>query len=175
MKLILLGGNSLKNKEWIYRVSSVLEPLFEEIKVQDYKHWESGEEIINLEGELRVLEETTKNFEEYIVFAKSAGVVLTLKGVHEKKINPKKCVFVGTPILWSRENIFEIDLWLEDYSIPTLFIQQAGDPAYAYKDLAELLKDKRVKNYKIIKLEGTSHDYEDLEVLKKEMSKFIDL
>jgi len=173
MNLILLSGNSLRNREWIGRVEKTLEPLFEDTYVQQYEHWKTGDEIIDLDYELGGLEERARDFGEYMIFAKSVGIALTLRGVYEGKTYPVKCVFTGTPVEWSREHNFDIDKWMENYSVPSIFIQNENDPAYSFENLKKFLKEKNVQNYKLLKTDGNTHDYEDLEFLGKETAAFL--
>lgn len=173
MNLILLAGNSISNKEWIEEVESSLKPLFTTTKIHYYKHWSTGDELIDFDKELELLSEGTKDFNQYVIFAKSVGTLLTLKGVKENKLQPIKCIFVGTAINWGRERNFTVDKWLGNYSIPTLFIEKTNDPACSFKDLVELLKDKSVKNSALKEIPGSDHHYEDIELLKTETKRFI--
>jgi hypothetical protein len=173
MKLILLAGNGLSNKKWIEDIEHALKPLFGETYVQYYKHWETGGKLIDLNEELSRLQDLTKNFSEHTFFAKSAGTLLVLKGVKEGKLKPSRCIFVGTAIGWGRAEHFDVDLWLENYSIPTLFIQKSFDPACSYHELEELLKDKNAKNFSLEETEGNDHSYNDMETLKDVVKNFV--
>lgn len=171
MKLILLPGNSKGTKEWIRRVEEVLRPLFEETVILEYEHWKNGRKLIDLNHELKRVEKEAKG--EYVILAKSAGVLLAVKGVFEKKLKPVKCVFLGTPIPWGTGNKFEVHKWFENLAIPSLFIQNSHDPAMSYSDLWDYLDEMGVKTKKMVQLEGQSHDYEDLETIKEEVRKFL--
>lgn len=173
MNLILLAGNSISNKEWIEEVEASLKPFFTKTEVHYYQHWSTGDELIDFEKELELLSEDAKDFGQYVIFAKSAGTLLTLKGVKEGKLQPVKCIFAGTAINWGREKNFSVDEWLENYSIPTLFIEKTNDPACSFEDLAKLLENKSVKNYSLKEITGSNHHYEDIELLKTETEKFI--
>ena len=98
MNLILLAGNSVSNKKWIEEVAEAMKPNFKKIIVHYYKHWETGDELIDMNGELSRLMNTVSGLDSWSIFAKSAGTLLTLKGVKEGKIQPVKCVFAGTAI-----------------------------------------------------------------------------
>lgn len=173
MQLILLPGNSKSNKDWIKQVKDSLNDLFDSIKIHYYQHWKTGESIIDLDYELQVLAYKAKGLDNYIIFAKSAGALLALKGVYEKKLRPCKCIFVGTPILWAKHYNFDVDLWLENYSLPGLFIQKSNDPAMSFKDLKKYLAQRKVKNHEIIEIPGNTHNYEDLQKIKLLVEKFV--
>lgn len=172
MNLILLGGNSPTNKQWLHDLATVLKTHLPSSYIHHYRHWETGEELIDLDYELEVL---TKNLPAvpYIVLAKSAGVLLTLKGVAEKLLSPQKCIFLGTPILWAKGNHFAVDSWLNNYSLPTLFIQQAHDPAMSFNDLKQYLEQGNIKYYQFFEVPGDDHVYGNFDQLKDPIITFI--
>lgn len=174
MDLVLLAGNSAENKEWIEEVRDALKPLFDTCVIQYYKHWKAGEPLIDLDYELDVLVNLVKGFDEHSIFAKSAGVVLTVKGVHERKIKPSKCIFVGTPIPWARALGENVDAWFKNFFIPALFIQQTHDPAFHYKDLEEYVEEMKMSNAKLVELSGDNHHYEDVPKIKKFVGCFLE-
>ena len=100
-KLIVLPGNSPKNKQWGEGVVSHFGVLFDEVYSQDYDHWENGEEVIDFERETQKLKEVVEGEEEgveYYIIAKSYGSVLALMAIHQNILSPKKCVFFGMPL-----------------------------------------------------------------------------
>ncbi len=52
MNLLLLPGNSPKNKEWIDGLAEAFKDSFDEVKAVHYGHWMTGEKIGNLEIEI---------------------------------------------------------------------------------------------------------------------------
>ena len=172
MDLIFLAGESSKNKEWVEKVEDVLKPFFGKTKIQYYKNWETDANV-DFEHEFDFLKNNIKSFSSYAVFAKSVGTVLALKGVYEKVLAPKKCIFLGTALNWAKRVGFDPDLWLRHYSVPTLFIQKEYDPAFNFNGLEKALREKKVKNYKTIKIPGDDHYYGDLEQIKLLIMEFI--
>lgn len=175
MELILLPGNSPINKEWTEDVEKKLNELFEfdSTFLLEYLHWESGEELISIDKELERLVEHTKSKENYAIFAKSAGTLLTLKGIYSQVLHPQFCIFVGTAVDWGRSNKFDIDTWIKNYKTPTLFIQKSQDPSFSYEKLKSLIEVAAVQNYKLVEIPGDTHHYEDLVLLKNETEAFI--
>lgn len=171
MHLVLLPGNSPANEPWIEEVEKALKPHFEETFVQKYKHWQTGGGYLDLEYELQVLAESVPT--NYAIFAKSAGVSLTIKGIFEKKIAPQKCIFVGTPFSSSSLEALKRRGWLKGYFLPSLFIQQEQDPVASYEEIKKILEALKVKNCQIVKLPGDSHHYADVEKLKELTVKFL--
>ena len=74
-KLVILPGNSNKNKAWGEVMSKHYSSSFDATFMQNYDHWLSGEEVINFETEAEKLRDAVqKDSEEdveYTVFAKS--------------------------------------------------------------------------------------------------------
>ena len=163
--IILLGGNSNENKDWIERISRSL-PFPTHTVV--YEHWKNNAQLINLDTEVDRLGQLAPT----IVFAKSAGILVTLKGVFDRKISPELCIFAGMPLHWSKKNNFPLSQWLLNWKIPTTFIQNSHDPACSAEELNELLKTSNVRNPKVIVLRGETHDYPVEEAAKaiKELS-----
>lgn len=173
MDLILLSGNSIKNKEWIEEVDHAVSSDFTATHIQYYDHWEKGEKMIDFDVEMEKLTKTVDPLEEYSIFAKSAGVLLALKGIYEGKINPARCVFAGTAVRFALRLGFDIEMWFGRCSVPTLFIHNALDPAISFEELEVWLKMSEMRDYKIQELHGHDHNYGDVNSLKKFITEFI--
>jgi hypothetical protein len=173
MHLLLLGGNHKSNKEWVEEVEKGIKHMFDSTFIQYYDHWEEKAGNIDFANELKKLIKNSENVKDLIIFAKSAGTLLTLRGVYEKKISPKKCIFVGTAIYWARSCGYDIDSWLRNFNVPTLFIQKTKDPAISYEDLLKLIQAVNVTNFRISKIVGEGHDYKDIREMTKLIREFI--
>ncbi len=175
MTIFLLAGNSISNKDWIEAVAAKLSPELQ-TEILYYDHWQSGEELINLDLELEKLVAMTNGVEEYAIFAKSAGALLALKGVEEGKLKPIKCIFAGTAVGWGKARGLPVDQWLggeKNSTPPTLFIQKEDDPAIGTADLEQLLTQLGRENYKLKIIPGSDHSYDDLDLLKKEIEDYL--
>ncbi len=172
MILVLLSGNSANTREWIESVDAQLNDLFDSSFILYYEHWKTGGKMIDLDYELGKLAEFLKD-KEYFIFAKSAGAVLALKGMSEKKIAPKKCLFTGLPLSWCREKDIPVGDWVEKFDIPTYFVQKERDPMAGAEDLRKFLNEGDVKNCRLIEIPGEDHHYEDLERLRVLMEELI--
>jgi hypothetical protein len=174
MHLVLLPGNSKYNKEWIDEVRDYLGDLFVSTHVLYYDHWFVEEDIeIDLEVEQKKLLAIVENLDEYVIFAKSAGSLVTIKSIHEKLIEPKFCIFTGHPVNWARYRNYPVEQWIKDYAIPTLFIQKTTDPVFSFKELGEYLQLHNVQNLKLVEQEGDDHHYSDLALLRSEIEAFL--
>jgi len=116
------------------------------------------------------LEKIKGNYD--LIIAKSAGIILALRGISESKVIVKKCVFIGTPITWAEKNGFQLLKDLNDYKTPTLFIQNKNDPTCSSHELKDILESKNVKNYKVVEYQEDSHDYDCINRIIKAITKF---
>lgn len=173
MNLILLGGESISNKAWIESVNQTLQPLFSKTSVVFYDHWQTGQGIINLEREYAKLTALANDFGQYDIFAKSIGTVLAIHGIYEHKLNPTKCIFVGSAFLVGEKSIGGFQNWVENYSVPTLFITKTADPVAPAAALRDLLERYHVQNFQFVEIPGDNHKYEDLEEIKSLAKKWI--
>lgn len=173
MDVILLGGNSAANQGWVRVLAATLASDGTAVIPHMYRHWETGDKLIDLDTELRVLRQMIPSSRPHAIVGKSAGALLALKGIREKILSPAKCVFIGTAIPWGRANGFPIDTWLKGYTTPTLFLQQAGDPAMSAEDLLKTLEAASVANYKLVELPGDDHEYADVASLAQRIRAFL--
>ena len=173
MNLVIVPGNSPTHREWAAKVKEELSPLFEQIFILNYAHWDSGEETINFDVELERLEKLTNKIDNYLVFAKSAGTLLSIRAVQENKIHPKKCILLGIPVDWARKRTIPFETWIIDFSLETLMIQQEFDRTGSAEDLETVLKDFHITNYSLQIIPGDDHDYSDWEDLRLRTSNFI--
>lgn len=179
MDIILLPGNSIKNKEWIEEVEVAVSSDFSNTHIQYYDHWKDGKDwkdggkTIDFGLELEKLTRMTGSSGKYAIFAKSAGVILALKGMAEKKINPARCIFAGTAVHFALRLNLDIKRWLMVCTVPVLFVQKELDPAISFKDLGEFLRTAGMKNYKMHEIPGHDHHYGDVEGLKALIAEFI--
>jgi hypothetical protein len=134
--LIILSGNSLKNKTWGELILAEYGPQFDSVFMLDYDHWTSGEASINFEteeGKLATHVATLPEGIEIILFAKSAGSLLAFIAIAHGVITPTKCIFFGIPFDMAAENILK-DNWgdIETFSIPALAFHNTNDPTTSY-------------------------------------------
>ncbi len=168
MKLILLGGISLKNKGWIEQVGDELKSDFE-IEILYYDHWKTGGEDMNFETEGQKLEKMARG--EYAVFAKSGGGWITLKLAAEGRIKPVKIILVGPAWDWARNNGFDPAGLAKKVTVPVLVVDKTNDPALAFTDLQKEAGD--LPNFKLVEVPGDTHHYEGVVELGKLVREFL--
>ncbi|MFW6282525.1 MAG: alpha/beta family hydrolase [Minisyncoccales bacterium] len=172
-QVIFIPGNGIANKDWIEKASIELKPIFPTPKIHYYKHWRENKSFLDFEYEFNKLKEEIR--ENQIIFAKSVGAVLCIKLIKENLIKPRKCIFLGLPVSWSMNNELDIKEWINDYSTPTLFIQNDEDPFCNANELRELFKESNVRNYKLEESEGNNHDYKDYKLIREKILSFLEI
>jgi hypothetical protein len=177
MNTIILPGNSPSNEEWGDRLKAKLANFFNLTYLARYEHWRSGVSLIDLDRELeRLYNKNEPGLEipppPYVIVAKSAGVLLSAKGVFLGHLNPIRCVFIGTAIHWGESIGWPVRQWFSRWSIPTLFIQNQRDPAISTKDLQRFITEIGGRQWLLEELVGDSHDYPDIQLLSNLIKDF---
>lgn len=173
LNLLILPGNSPGNKDWTRELSELFHPQFEEIKIIEYESWRDNDfsRVIDLEQELAKVSEVVREWDQYCVFAKSVGTALCMKAVHDRILNPQKCVFLGIPLNWLATNKIPVKNWVGTYNIPTMVIQQRNDPFAGSDTVGEFLKDlPTIKEYIVV--EGDDHKYGQIDEIAKSSLKY---
>lgn len=174
MKLIVLPGNSPSNKEWALQMSQHLLKLFPDQYVQSYSHWDGHGEILDIGIEAAKLADNCKDSESIIV-AKSAGAMLAIYCISNNLIKPKKCIFMGLPVLWAEKYGFEMSKWIENFSVPTVLLQNSNDPITSYAQASDFIKKYSIPHiFKIIETAGDTHKYDNFVEVKKIITNFND-
>jgi pimeloyl-ACP methyl ester carboxylesterase len=173
MNIIYLAGNSLNNKFWIEKVKAKFDS-FSSGEILYYDHWQTGEKWINIKKESEKLAKLVENKSDYVVFSKSIGSVLALKGIYDITFKPSNVIICGHPYRAAKEENLAIDDYLKTLTIPTIFIQNEFDPVCSFEELEKVLKENSPADYQLIKNLGiNTHDYEDWEKLVKLVQEFL--
>ena len=83
MNIIILAGNSHENYTWAQKIKATL-GNFAKITIQDYDHWKSSNKFINKPEEKKKLIEIASGLENYVILAKSIGVILAIQSIYEQ-------------------------------------------------------------------------------------------
>lgn len=167
MKLILLSGQSISNKEWIESVSNKLQSKYPNTHIQQYSHWNTKEKYADIEKETKELINNIKNTkEEYCIFAKSIGTIIALNTLKEIKHKPKFCIFLGIPLNLSKELGYDIKKLSFNTSFPIKIFQKENDSFGKYEDLKYLERENvKIFKYENTKEENNNHNYSNLEYI----------
>jgi hypothetical protein len=172
MDLLMLPGNHSSILGWMEEVKQDLSSLFGSISIVEYGHWATNKKLISLEIELTRLSQFSFS-QDYAIFAKSAGILLALKGTKQKQLHPKFCIFIGTPIVAAKALGFDIADLFEGFDCPTLYIQNENDPAGSAGELSLFLSENDIKGGKLTSLIGNTHDYDDIAGVVKAIDQFV--
>lgn len=160
LDLVLLGGMSPHNLDWIEEVSK----NFENEKLNQivfYEHWNNENNQMDLEKEALKLKDITTNLENFSIFAKSAGIATTLKAIKDLNLKPSKCVFVGLPLNMVNETDSNLLSNLKNVEFPLYFFQNTNDPFTNFETVKKEIENLGLKNTEIIEEEGNTHDYKN--------------
>jgi hypothetical protein len=175
MDLIILPGNSKQyNEQWLYDSEKKYAPVFDSTTTHIFKHWETGEQMVNLETEVAKLQQEVQSKENYVIYAKSIGTVVTIKAVAEGKISPKSCIFVGCPFSEMGE-YKNFSNWVKNFNMHTLFIQQTDDPFFKYSELEKFIDENDIQNYELVEIEGNNHAYDNYDYIRQLIVEFLSL
>ncbi len=143
--LVILSGNSVKNKGWGELMLAEYGPRFDSTFMLDYDHWVSGEPTINFVVEERkiaahvaVLPADT----EIVLFAKSVGSLLAFTTIAHGVLKPIKCIFFGIPFDMAVDNLFK-DNWsaIDNFIIPAIAFHNKNDPTTKYECTKDTLAE----------------------------------
>ncbi len=137
-ELIILPGNSVKNRTWGEVMRDHYGPWFDSVYLHEYEHWETGAPVIDFDVELVKLRERTKPLfgavGETVVMAKSAGSLLAFVAAAEGVLVPDKALFFGIPFDLAAEGIFKDD-WspVANFKVSALAFHNEQDPTADYR------------------------------------------
>lgn len=164
--LIILPGNSLKNKAWGELIASHYGLHFNSVLMMEYDHWESGEANINFKLEAEKIAAHVATLPvgvEIILFAKSAGSLLALLVLQQKMFVPIRVVFFGMPLDLAADNLFK-DSWsaISELTVPTISFHNIEDPTTSYA-FTKLILESQNPAITLISTQEQDHWYGDVE------------
>jgi len=162
-KLIVLPGNSERNRAWGEGAVAGFGSEFDEVYMQTYDHWGTGSKEMNVEAELAKLQNVVRDTGcEYYVLAKSIGSLLALLSIHRSYFIPQRCVFFGMPLDLANQGLFKDD-WspLSSFSVPSLAYHNVEDPTANFSFTKNKILEMPDLPIELIELPGNTHDYLD--------------
>ena len=94
--LLILGGNTSNNLDWINKITKELKKS-NKVKNIKYDHWNTDKEL-NFEIETNKVINELKDFDEYSIIAKSVGSIITLEAISNDLIKPQNLIILGLPL-----------------------------------------------------------------------------
>lgn len=175
--LLVLPGNSVHNRTWGEVMLEHYGAQFGSAKMVSYEHWESGSPIIDFDVELMKLREldTQPLFDaaELVIFAKSAGSLLTFVAAAEGVLKPTKCVLFGIPFEMAAQGIFKDD-WsaVQEFKVPTLVFHNHDDPTAQYSYTKATL-GQYLPHAELVTTVGDDHWYGDTATYDAHIKQFL--
>lgn len=169
MKVLILGGTSPWHYDWVREVGYALRASGYDVITHDYQHWSKGETQTDIEHEITTVGNIVKDFDDYIVVAKSIGTIITALGTARGILKPTRCIMLGVPYRGFVEYI--PTFWDDLACLPrTVFIQNENDPFMTADELKQRLDTTNLKERSLISTPGDTHDYRDFALIAKQLS-----
>ncbi len=135
--VIVLPGNSSKNKAWGELMLEHFSNQFDSAFMFSYDHWVSGETNINFVREEEKISQHVATLPvgtEIILFAKSAGSLLAFLAMYHGVFTPVRCVFFGIPFDLAATNLF-MEGWepVDSFTLPAVAFHNVEDPVTSYE------------------------------------------
>ena len=142
--LVILSGNSLKNKAWGEAALEHFGPKFDSSFMLQYDHWDSGEASLDFakeEAKLRAHVNSLPTGTEVTLMAKSAGSLLVFLASYHQAVTPVRCVFFGIPFDLAATGLFLND-WspVKNFTVPATAFHNVADPTTSYEFTKSTLK-----------------------------------
>ena len=175
--LLVLPGNSIKNRTWGEVMLNHYGPRFGSARMVSYEHWETGAPLIDFDVELVKLRElqTTPLFDadELVIIAKSAGSLLAFVAHDEGVLKPSQAIFFGIPFDLAARDIFQDD-WsaVANFSVPALAFHNEQDPTAGYRFTTATLAE-HTPHIKLITTTEKDHWYGDTDTYDTYISEFL--
>jgi predicted alpha/beta-hydrolase family hydrolase len=170
MNLLLLPGNSKRHKSWVREAEQALATRFELTAIHDYDHWDTDREFADLDLEINRLRNEVTDLKPYVIFAKSIGSILAVKGIAEKALEPAACIFAGFPFkILNEQGLEEVSEWLNTVEVPVLIIQNENDPMGSWDEVNTYVRSLTQSDIHVVVNPGDTHDYTDFERIKELM------
>jgi hypothetical protein len=173
MNILILGGNSKRHFEWIREVKKALEPLADEIRLHDYKHWSEDSPEADVEFEILAAAQTAEGLGDYILVAKSIGTVISTLGISRGLLKPRACLFMGMPLSVIPERF--PDFGNDVTKLPqTIFLQNTDDPLGNSVDLENFIEKAPPENWQLVAANHDTHDYVNMKLIAQLTQQLVD-
>jgi hypothetical protein len=163
--LIVLPGNSQKNKTWGELMVDAFSPHFDSVYMLSYDHWETGDTLINFEIEEEKLREYVASLPpqtDITLFAKSAGSLLGFLSVAHNVLRPSRCAFFGIPFDLAVDGVCK-DGWdiVDTFTIPAIAFHNVDDPTTSYNYTKNILA-RHAPQIELVTTHESDHWYGDI-------------
>jgi len=164
MHAIHVPGNNPSNREVSFELAKRIKG-FETSTILEHPHWYSDKPdkgVVDIgEGSDRLMAAAEGKGSDFIVVAKSIGTLLSLSaGSDSASFRPSYVVYMGAPLNDGALAHPPVQRGLTGYDVPSLWIQNEGDPYMGAATLKNLLSEFGVVNMDFVALDGDTHEYD---------------
>lgn len=170
MKLIILPGFSIRNKQWAEECCNFFLDRYEVI-VHEWLHWESGNN-----GDFKIETESQKLYklvgkENVYMIAKSIGTYVSMNLLNNDVV-PVKLILCGIPSDWLKENRFDQAVYKKISTLDPekLIVFQNSDDPYAKYDEIDAMISSLNPDIRVIEKKSDTHEYYYFEDFKEFLS-----
>ncbi len=173
MKIFLLPGQNIKNKDWIEEVEKEFKKDFSNTEVIYYSNWKSNEKNTNVELETEKLIKKINNCKtEYTIFAKSIGSLIFFNSIPKLKKHPKKVLIVGFAYTLGLEMNFNFKKLSKDLNFAIHIYQKEFDPAGNLENIKDIESEViKINMYNSVSEPNNNHSYENINYISKLLKK----
>jgi hypothetical protein len=154
MKLLGLPGRNIETERWLRSVLDALRLGATSVEVVHYRHWDVA-------GEPDVVHEAQRlrDARPDLLVAKSLGTMVSIEAFARCDFAPRRAVFIGTPLrAYGAPQLAALRAFA--VRVPTLFIQQTGDVAGAFADVARTVSG--IAGSAVAEVAGSDHVYSNV-------------
>lgn len=166
MQALIFGGMSPRHQAWVREVSAALQSDFDEVRLLDYRHWDSQNSAMDMEYEIAEAVRLAEGLTDYVVVAKSIGSVLASLATARGLLVPRHCLFMGFPLRVVLEEFPETAKALPHLP-PTIFLHNESDPLGTSEAVRAYVAEHAPRQYALQTLPGDTHDYVDFELIAR--------
>jgi len=172
-KIFYLGGRSKKNMNWIENVAKTFSIFFPKFEIIYYDSWIDESKNIDLDVETNKLSKFLEKENQFIIFAKSLGTIISLKALENINQKPIFCIFLGVPLNLLNEMNINSKYYFKNIDFKTVVVQDSEDPFASYEEMSNFLKEINNQNIRLLKENGEGHEYLNFENYKDIISSAI--
>lgn len=165
MNILLLGGNSIRHKQWVRDLAAVLSKTSHNVQYVDYLHWDAGGEFADIVTEIDRAAVRASSMPHYMIIAKSVGTGIALEGIYKRALRPERCIFLGFPLKGIQaDKEFH---YTEALSLlpPTVFVQNENDPWGSATEVISFVRAHGNDAATFVTTPGDTHDYTDFSAI----------
>ena len=166
MKIHVLPGIAPKTEAWSRKLLQELALPASETTIQHYLHWDcAGDSCLKAAEEIARLEDSQVD----LLIGLSLGTMLGLSACSKGIISPKRVVCIGVPVTAFQEENLDLPALAAAMAMPVLYIQQKDDVVGSAAQLRQAVGAKA----RLIDIPGNNHQYKDLQLLSRHISRWL--